>query len=88
MKKSKFSLTQYKDERIIELVEKTNHKTLAVWAIDCTERVLFYFEKKYPKDHRPRNAIKILQAWINTGVFSITLLYAKLRLRLMLRLAR
>ena len=71
MKESKFSLTQYKDKRIVELIKKTNHKTLAIWAIDCAERVLPYFEKRYPKDHRPRNAIKALQTWINTGVFSM-----------------
>ena len=74
MKKSKFSLTQYKDEKIIEIVRKTDHKTLAVWAIDCAERILPYFEEKYPKDHRPRNAIKILQKWINTGVFSMAVI--------------
>jgi len=74
MKKSKFSLTQYKDERIVELVKKTDHKTLAVWAIDCAERVLPYFEEKYPEDHRPRQAIKTLQAWINTGVFKMAII--------------
>ena len=74
MKKSKFSLTQYKDKRTVELIKKTNHKTLAIWAINCAERVLPYFEKKYPKDHRPRNAIKALQTWINTGVFSMTVI--------------
>jgi len=74
MKKSKFSLTQYKDKRIVELMKKTNHKTLAIWAIYCAERVLPYFEKKYPKDHRPRNAIKTLQTWINTGVFSMAVI--------------
>ncbi len=74
MKKYKFSLTRYKDERIVELVRKTNHKTLAVWAIDCTERVLPYFEGIYPKDHRPRNAIETLQTWINTGVFKMAVI--------------
>jgi len=66
--KSKFLLTHYrKDERIIELVNKTDKKTLAIWVIDCVERVLPYFEKKYPKDYRLRNAIETLQTWINTG---------------------
>jgi len=69
--KSKFSLTRYKDERIVELVRKTDHKTLAVWAIDCAERVLPYFEEKYPKDPRPRKAIETLQTWVNTGVFKM-----------------
>jgi hypothetical protein len=73
MKKSKFSLTQHKDE-FVELVKKTDHKTLAVWAIDCVERVLPYFEEKYPEDHRPRNAIETLQTWINTGVFRMAVI--------------
>ena len=73
--KSKFSLTQYrKDERIVELVYKTNKKILAVWVIDCVERILPYFEKKYPKDNRPRNAIETLQIWINTGVFKMAVI--------------
>ena len=56
---------------MVELIRKTDHKTLAVWAIDCVERVLPYFEEKYPEDHRPRSAIEALQAWINTGVFKM-----------------
>jgi len=70
--KSKFSLLQYrKDERIVNLVKKTDKKILAVWAIDCAERVLPYFEKKYPKDKRPRKAIEILKDWIRTGEFKM-----------------
>lgn len=68
MKKSKFSLAQHKAE-FVELVNKTDHKTLAVWAIDCAERSLPYFEEEHPNDKRPRNAIVTLQAWIHTGVF-------------------
>jgi len=70
MEKSKFSVT-HKDESMVELMRKTDHRTLAVWAMDCAERVLPYFEEKYPEDHRPRNAIDALQAWINTGVFKM-----------------
>ncbi|MFC1949720.1 putative immunity protein [Chloroflexota bacterium] len=74
MKKSKFSLTRCRDERIVELVKTTDHKTLAVWAIDCAERVLPYFEEQYPEDHSPRQAIKTLQEWINTGVFKMAVI--------------
>jgi hypothetical protein len=73
MKKSKFSLIKHKDE-FVELVEKTDHKVLAVWAIDCAERVLPYFEEQYPEDHRPRNAIETLQTWIDTGVFKMAVI--------------
>jgi hypothetical protein len=73
MKKSKFSLAQHKVE-FVELVKKTDHKTLAVWAIDCAERVLPYFEEQYPEDHRPRHAIETLQTWINTGVFRMAVI--------------
>jgi len=73
MKKSKFSLT-YKVKPILELVKKTDKKTLAVWAVDCAERVMLYFEEKYPKDNRPRNAIKTLRAWIRTGIFKMAVI--------------
>ncbi|PIU68797.1 hypothetical protein COS81_02605 [candidate division WWE3 bacterium CG06_land_8_20_14_3_00_42_16] len=70
MEKFKFSVT-HKDDSMVELVRKTDHKTLAIWTVDCVERVMPYFEEKYPEDHRPRNAIEALQAWINTGVFKM-----------------
>ena len=60
MKKSKFSIT-HKDKSIVELVSKTDHKTLAIWAIDCAERAMPYFEGNYPEDHRPRQAMEALQ---------------------------
>jgi len=52
-----------------ELVGRTDHRTLAVWAVDCVERVMPYFEEMYPGDRRPRSAIEALRAWIDTGVF-------------------
>ena len=73
MKKLKFSLAKHKSE-FLELVKEVDHKTLAVWAIDCAERVLPYFEAKYQEDHRPRQAIETLQAWIDTGVFKMAVI--------------
>ena len=73
MQKSKFSLAQHK-KYFLELVNKTDQKTLAVWAIDCAERVMPYFEEKYPEDPRPREAIETLQAWIDTGVFKMAVI--------------
>ena len=71
--KSRFSLAHHKDE-FVELVQKTDHKTLAIWAVDCVERVMPYFEEKYPEDHRPRHALETLQTWINTGEFRMTVI--------------
>jgi hypothetical protein len=68
--KSKFSVT-HKNGSIIELVKKTDQKTLAIWAVDCVERVMSYFEKQHPEDHRPRKAIEALQKWIQTGIFNM-----------------
>ena len=70
MGKSKFSIT-HQDESMLALMTKTDHKTLAAWAIDCAERVMPYFEDKFPEDHRPRQAIETLWEWINTGVFKM-----------------
>ena len=73
MKKTKFSLT-YKDEATLELTKKASHQTLALWAIDCTERVMPYYAELFPNDDRPRNAINTLQEWIKTGVFKMSVI--------------
>jgi len=57
------------DKPIAELARKTDHKTLAIWAADCAERVLPCFEEKYPEDTRPRKAIEACRDWARTGVF-------------------
>jgi hypothetical protein len=73
MAKSKFSLAAEK-AFFLEWVEKTDHKILAAWAIDCAERVLPYFEAQRPQDTRPRDALKTLQTWIDTGVFKMAVI--------------
>ncbi len=73
MKKSKFSLSQHKTF-FLELVNQTEHKTLAVWAIECAERAMPYFETNHPNDPRPRHAIETLQTWIETGVFRMAVI--------------
>jgi hypothetical protein len=73
MKKSKFSLA-HKDQKMLKLMSKTDHKILAIWAIDCAERVMPYFEEKYPEDNRPRKAIVTLKAWIYTGIFKMAII--------------
>jgi len=42
---------------------KKDHKSIVLWAADCAEQVLPYFEKEYPKDKRPRKAIEAGRAW-------------------------
>lgn len=73
MKKPKFSLAR-RDEQMVALISQTDHRTLAVWAVDCAGRVLPCFEEDFPDDPRPRKAIETLQAWIETGVFSMAVI--------------
>jgi hypothetical protein len=56
------------------LVEKTDQKTLAVWAIDCALRVMPYFAEKYPNDQRPQRAIETLRVWVDTGIFTMAVI--------------
>jgi len=44
---------------------------MAAWAADCAERVLPHFERAYPEDDRPRNAIEACRRWVITGVFQM-----------------
>ena len=50
---------------------KNDHMLLAIWAADCAERVLPFFEKAYPKDDRPRKAIETCRTGVSTGVFKM-----------------
>lgn len=59
------------DEVLEECVRETDQKTLAIWAIDCVERVMPYFEIKFPLDPRPGTALDTLHRWITTGDFSM-----------------
>jgi membrane protein involved in colicin uptake len=40
-----------------------DRKALTLWAADCAEHVLPYFEKERPKDDRPRKAIEAARKW-------------------------
>ena len=51
--------------------DKQEQIPLAIWAADCAERVLPFFEKAYPKDDRPRKAIEACRTWVRTGVFKM-----------------
>jgi len=74
MKKSRLAVTNPHEGRTAELAENTDHKTLATWALDCAERVLPFFESKYPKDNRPRVAIETGRAWVKTDVFRMAVI--------------
>jgi hypothetical protein len=50
-------------------LDKNLHKALAIWAAGCAGHVLPCFEKEFPKDKRPRKAIKALRTWVRTGIF-------------------
>ncbi len=40
-----------------------DHHLLAVWAADCADHVLHFFEETQPVDNRPRQAIELARAW-------------------------
>jgi len=40
-----------------------DHHLLALWAADCAEHVLHFFEEERPGDDRPRRAIDQARAW-------------------------
>ena len=45
-------------------LDEQDHRSLVLWAADCAEHVLPYFEEKYPKDGRPRKALEAGRAWV------------------------
>lgn len=63
MAKSKLATTKL-DAAIFDLTQSCDHKTLAIWAADCAERVARHFEVIYPNDPRVRNAIEASRSWV------------------------
>ena len=61
-------LPKVRDPRFITVrrggtLEDADHRLLAIWAADCADHVLHYFEATRPRDDRPRNAIELARAW-------------------------
>jgi hypothetical protein len=45
-------------------LDEQDHRSLVLWAADCAEHVLPYFEENYSEDDRPRKAIEAARAWV------------------------
>lgn len=61
-------LPKQRDPRFITLrrdgtLQDTDHRLLALWAADCAQHVLHFFEEVQPDDGRPRRAIELARAW-------------------------
>lgn len=52
-------------------VFRPDQKVLALWAADCAEHVLPFFEERHPGDDRPRKAIEACRTWAADGVFKM-----------------
>jgi hypothetical protein len=58
-----------RDHRLVTVrrggtLSDANHRLLAVWAVDCAEHVLHFFEEALPGDERPRRGIELAHAWV------------------------
>lgn len=60
--------SKIKDPRLITVrrggtLQDADHRLLAVWAADCAQHVLYFFEQAQAGDDRPRRAIEQVHAW-------------------------
>jgi hypothetical protein len=60
--------SKIKDPRLITVrrggtLQDADHHLLAVWAADCAQHVLHFFEQAQDGDDRPRRAIEQAHAW-------------------------
>jgi len=56
-------------ETIDHQVFQPDKRPLALWAADCADHVLPFFEQERYGDARPRQAIEACRQWAATGVF-------------------
>jgi hypothetical protein len=62
-----------RDPRLITVrrggtLQDADHRLLAVWAAECAQHVLPFFEQAQPGDDRPRRAIEQARAWVRGEV--------------------
>jgi len=55
----------FESARLIRKIEAWNDKTARLFAADCAERVLPFYESEYPNDSRPRLAIDATRKFAN-----------------------
>lgn len=55
-------------------LSEQDHKSLALWAAVCADHVLPYFEKNFPHDQRPSQALTVLKKWTKTGIFKMAVI--------------
>ncbi|QAA21439.1 putative immunity protein [Sporolactobacillus terrae] len=48
---------------IDEKLQTVSQKIAALWAVQCAEHVICYFDQERPKDNRPRKAVDAARAW-------------------------
>jgi hypothetical protein len=61
-------LPKVRDLRLVTIrrggsLTDADHRLLAIWAAQCAEHVLKFFEYSRPSDARPREAIEAARAW-------------------------
>ncbi|WP_119065315.1 putative immunity protein [Aggregatilinea lenta] len=49
-------------------LQDADHHLLAMWAADCAQHVLHFFEEAQPGDNRPRHAIEQARTWVRGDV--------------------
>ena len=62
-------LPKERDPRFITIrrggtLQEAHHRLLALWAAECAEHVLPFFEAVRPSDPRPREAVDQTRAWV------------------------
>lgn len=58
----------FREARLICKLGKWNMKASRLFAADCAEHVLHIYEKKYPRDDRPRNCIAAARDFANRKI--------------------
>lgn len=57
--------------KVMKKFSRDDQRLMAIWALDCAERVLSSFEAARPDDVRPRSAIEAGRDWVRSGQFKM-----------------
>ena len=57
--------TAFRESRLLRPVDAYTDRSLRLFACDCAEHVLHYYEDEYPDDNRPRECIEVARRYAN-----------------------
>ena len=50
-------------QELLSMIRQQKHRTLVLWAFQCAEPITDILKERYPRDRRPKEALRLCRLW-------------------------